>query len=586
MSIGKTNGNNPIGNNGYYSLDNLKNNTKLKNKDSLIQLFKKYDVNGDGKISQEEAMMLLTKYNKDGKIQLSKKEFAGIKGEFGDMGSSERNFINKEFLRTIFGTDDIEISDDFGIKTIKSGGTTLATVKASKDSYTFYDDKNVKTREITLLGNGVKEALFDERGHLTQEKSTVKGLGTTTTEFGKDGTRTVKYEGDNLIASMRGVEKEEYFTRDGLKYKVTTNPTENTVKTYVKKGDNTWGMKSKKDFIPKTDYSTPDNKMYPQYLNTIVDDNGETVGYAEYESGAYFDNDKVTRKINYDLEGNVTSYIDYEYEDGNDYVTREINRNPDGTVKSYADYEYDSAGYEISVTHRNAYGKVIEDKFDDEVNSVQVDTDASNSEISNGVPSKNTQNLPKIDPNPPEVTVREDLNIKHSTPYESIYGEDGTETYCNANGYIIGQYDANGNNNFYVFRNDDDSIISYLEYLRDENGNVTRQISRNADGSIESYSDHEYDSAGNETRFINRNADGSIESYFDSEYDSAGNRIRSFDRNADGELESYSTYEYDGNGKEVRRNDYDKNGVIQSSKITEYDENGKQKGVHFEYPDS
>ena len=216
-------------------------------------------------------------------------------------------------------------------------------------------------------------------------------------------------------------------------------------------------------------------------------------------------------------------------------------------------------------------------------------------------PPTTDSNHPTADSNPPTTDTRipqemckEELE-KYNTPNEAMKNEfktsimegdtitkenpDGTKTEYDKNGYVVAEYDVNGNQTREITRNADGSVSSYIDYEYDANGNKTRTIARSDDGSVSSYTDSEYDANGNQTRYIDRNADGSVDYYNDYEYDENGNKTREIARNADGSVDYYWDYEYDANGNQTRAIRRNANGSVKGYMDYEYDAKGNEARI-------
>lgn len=209
-----------------YSIGSLQS-SNLKKKDPLIQFFKNFDVNSDGTVSKEEALMLLAKYQTDGNADFSRGEFGRLKSDYGNMGRGEKHVLNNDFLTDVFGTDDVQITTDGNKKTFRTtDGTFLGTVEQDGDKYTFFNEQGIKTKDISMSGANITTSLYDDAGEYYTETTTVyQGAGTETTKYYSNGAgiESITYEGDNLIAQHGGVVKEEFYNEDETCFKKTTN---------------------------------------------------------------------------------------------------------------------------------------------------------------------------------------------------------------------------------------------------------------------------------------------------------------------------------------------------------------------------
>lgn len=236
-----------------YSLKDLQG-SRLKKKAPLIEFFKKYDLNNDSQISSEEAMLLLAEHNNDGKAELSKKEFKSLEKEHGDMGRGERKLFNKDFLKNVFGTDDVLISVEDNKKTFKTqDGKFLGTFEENDGEYTFYNEKGAKTKNINTKSANLTITNYNDAGEEIEKQTVYKGLGTEISTKDENGNKVIIYEGDNLIASKKGVVKEKYYTENGTEFK-EEHYTENSAK--LKKDEYTGDLKKLKNMIDKSGFTS------------------------------------------------------------------------------------------------------------------------------------------------------------------------------------------------------------------------------------------------------------------------------------------------------------------------------------------
>jgi hypothetical protein len=244
----------------------------------------------------------------------------------------------------------------------------------------------------------------------------------------------------------------------------------------------------------------------------------------------------ISKRTEYDADGNILSYETYEYDDNNNLVSR-TEYLEDGTSQPSYKAEYYSSGVM---------------KFETEYYNGMVDVYIEYDENGN--------------------------NIAES------YYEDG-EVYNS----FISEYDSNGNeikrtHSYY-------GSVTVTDYEYDENNTLIHEIERSEDGSI-IITEVTYDSYGNEIDDISNNDDGTLyyKYHYDNEYDSNENLIKvtsHYSSSSWGDSNTIYKYEYDSNGNCIKEyefhdddsepysiieNEYDGNDNLLKSTEIYYDE--------------
>ena len=551
----------------------------MKKKAPLEKFFQKFDVNNDGKISREEALMLLAKSNTDGSAQLSRKEFKQLEASEGDMGRGERKLFNNDFLKAIFGTNDVEITLDGNKKTFKTkDGAFLGTVEQQGDKFTFLDEAGKKTKSVTQSGSNLTTELYDDAGENVVEKTTqFKGAGTEITKYG-DGKTTVTYEGDNLITQHKGIVKEEFYSEDGVEFKKTTDIDGKEV-VYTNKaaeGEKADWQEFVKEAEPEEEQEaeTPSVKdSLTKFSNQVTVD--ESISDSRFGIAKEWETTvKVPQRAEYNESG-APSEIQLGLPTAygtNKFQTLKL-------VDAANNIYQDKAGkrtFQIVIT-------------DDGMTLLQVEADEIGKapvppKIDENPPQKAKNIPPEFDPNKP---VDDDPNPP-KVPSSFIEGqtiENADGTKMTKDWFEISVVDQSGKEirKIHLYDNENNSVGFYEDFEYDTAGNVTRVIGREPDGKLNYYHEYEYDANGNRVRDIYRQDydgddefDWAIANWTDYEYDSTGNLVREISRDDDGSSGYYTEYKYDDAGKKTSEITRDPDGTLWGYCEYKYNDAGEE----------